>query len=530
VAVSLTHADVAAAAADVPAIEAGADVLEFRVDLLADRGPDAVRRQFAALRRAAAGPLLWTVRTRGQGGAFDGPVAELFALLALGVRLGSEFVDVEGCWPVAARMVLARGKGLSRLVASFHDFDEARFYPADALLAVLESLRHDGLADVVKAAVRTARPEQVSAVAEAVARFRAAHAGDPGGGAAAVGLCMGAEGRLSRVASPYLTFCTHPLLPGAAAPGQLPAAEVRRLRAELGLSPPRRRFLLFGSPIAKSASPAMHNAAFAALGLAGWEYGRCETADPAAALAAIREAGFGGGSVTMPLKEALLPHMDLLTDAARRIGAVNTITAREPATGGGPAVLVGDNTDWLAIRRLVEDRVAVRRLRAGGGQRALLIGAGGTARAAMYALGRVAGLEGPVLVYNRTAARAAALAAEFGGEAVADLGAVGPVGVVVSTLPPEAHDAVPDRVFQGRPVVLDASYLPGGAPLARRARAAGCELVVGPHMLFEQVAACKPPHTRAHTHRRRPHPTAPTRRSAPRVVGVGAGSGRSLGG
>ena len=220
---------------------------------------------------------------------------------------------------------------------------------------------------------------------------------------------------------------------------------MRRLRHELGLAPAARAFFLFGSPIAKSASPAMHNAAFRALGLApGWDYGRLETTDPAVAIAAMRAAGFGGGSVTMPLKEALLAAVDALSPAARRIGAINTVTARA-AAGGGAAVLVGDNTDWIAIHRLVEDRLAVRRLRAGGGQRALLVGAGGTARAAMYALGRVAGLEGPVLVYNRTAERARALAAEFGGEAVTDLAAVGPVGVVVRVcararvrLPPHA--------------------------------------------------------------------------------------------
>ncbi len=113
----------------------------------------------------------------------------------------------------------------------------------------------------------------------------------------------------------------------------------------------------------------------------------------------------------MPLKEALLAEVDVLFPAARRVGAINTVTARTAAggTGGaggaGGAVLLGNNTDWLAIRRLVEDRLTMRRLRAGGGQWALLVGAGGTVRAG-YAPGRVAGLEDTVHVYNRTAERA----------------------------------------------------------------------------------------------------------------------------
>ena len=57
----------------------------------------------------------------------------------------------------------------------------------------------------------------------------------------------------------------------------------------------------------------------------------------------------------------------------------------------------------------------------------------------------------------------------------------------MSTIPPEAHESVPASLLAGRPVVLDASYLPGGAPLARRARVAGCDVIEGPHMLFEQA-------------------------------------------
>ena len=59
-----------------------------------------------------------------QGGAFEGTEAELFELPGLGVRLGCELVDVEGCWGAAARAALARDKGLSLIVASFHDFSD----------------------------------------------------------------------------------------------------------------------------------------------------------------------------------------------------------------------------------------------------------------------------------------------------------------------------------------------------------------------------------------------------------------------
>ena len=85
------------------------------------------------------------------------------------------------------------------------------------------------------------------------------------------------------IGAEYLTFSTHPKMPGKAAPGQIVAEEVRRLKVELGLLPSGLEFFLFGSPIAKSASPAMHNAAFEACGL-DWTYGRCETEDVSACI------------------------------------------------------------------------------------------------------------------------------------------------------------------------------------------------------------------------------------------------------
>mmetsp|Transcript_6207 Transcript_6207/g.12024 ORF Transcript_6207/g.12024 Transcript_6207/m.12024 type:complete len:359 (+) Transcript_6207:3-1079(+) len=304
-------------------------------------------------------------------------------------------------------------------------------------------------------------------------------------GMPAVGLCMGAAGKQSRVNNNFLTFSTHPLMPGAAAPGQLFSSEVKRLRAELGLTPAVRTFFLFGSPIAKSASPAMHNAAFQALGISGWTYDRCETTSVDEALKVINSEEFGGGSVTMPLKEQIMAHMTELSDSARRIAAVNTITIRNLADG--TRVLVGDNTDWVAVRNLVQDKVCSRRLRTGQDCTAVLVGAGGTAKAAMYALCKTKGVKKPILIYNRTASRGEALANEFGAKSVSTLEGLSDIGVIVSTIPPEGHEAIPETLLAGNPIMLDASYMPGGAPLTKRAQAAGCDVIVGPHMLFEQA-------------------------------------------
>ena len=378
--ISLTYPDLRAAAQSIPEIEKGADVLEMRVDLLAPalRSPTAIRQQWAALRRVSSLPIIWTVRSQGQGGAFEGTEDEMVALLQLGVRLGADFVDVEGCWSTKAKQAILSSKSGARIILSYHDFTD-KYYSAQQLGKVFVSLHCGGAADVVKVAIKTSKPSQMTEMEYAIMTFRAANPATP-----AVGLCMGAAGKLSRVSNRFLTFSTHPLLPGTAAPGQLTAEEIHKLKIELGLLPGTRKFYLFGSPIAKSASPAMHNAAFQAQGLTGYVYDRLETTDVSVALEAIAAPDFGGGSVTMPLKEELLPHMGMLSDSARRIGAVNTVTARVAADGS--RLLVGDNTDWVAIHRLVEERVALRRKKGEVGQRALLVGAGGTAKAAMYAL------------------------------------------------------------------------------------------------------------------------------------------------
>jgi shikimate 5-dehydrogenase len=115
----------------------------------------------------------------------------------------------------------------------------------------------------------------------------------------------------------------------------------------------------------------------------------------------------------------------------------------------------------------------------------------------MYALSKVKGIEKPVMIYNRTTSRAEALATEFGAQVVTSLEGLDKIGVIVSTIPPEGAAAVPDSLLVERPIMLDASYMPGGAPLSNRAKAHGCDLIVGPHMLFEQATyqvgpACLP--------------------------------------
>jgi shikimate dehydrogenase len=243
---------------------------------------------------------------------------------------------------------------------------------------------------------------------------------------------------------------------------------------------------IIGDPVAHSRSPAMHNAAFAALGL-DWVYVPLpvRAAEVAAAVAAVRALGLAGINVTVPHKETVLPHLDALTPLARRVGAVNTIVNRDGR-------LLGDNTDVHGFAMtLRQQRIRLR------GRHVLLIGAGGAARSVLTAVTE-AGAE-RITIANRTAARAAALSRRVRGprrqvvplKALGDTALLADVSLVVNTtslglhagdFPPLAANASPATCL-----FVDLLYGRETAFL-RVARRAGRRVADGGEMLLHQGA------------------------------------------
>jgi len=250
-------------------------------------------------------------------------------------------------------------------------------------------------------------------------------------------------------------------------------------------------FLLFGSSITHSPSPLLHNTGFGACdGLSDkFRYSKLDTTDIAAVGAAVREANFGGGSVTIPHKERVQPFLDSQSDAAIAIGAVNTIVVRHPnsCSGRNKKHLHGDNTDWVAIRDLVRERMVASTNR-NGKQVVLVVGAGGTALAACYASQK---LPQPVelIVANRTFTKAEAVANKFGGRAVSidlDPTHVPAIDVVICTVPASAKFKLPVHLLATKPIVLSAAYKPDVTTIIAQAQQAGCPYILGAQMLVEQ--------------------------------------------
>ncbi len=235
-----------------------------------------------------------------------------------------------------------------------------------------------------------------------------------------------------------------------------------------------------------SRSPLMHNAALAALGL-DWVYVPFDVApeNVEAALAGIRALGMVGVNVTVPLKEAVLPYLDESSDTVRQIGSANTVICRDGR-------LYGDSTDGAGFLRALQDAG-----QSPDNRQALVLGAGGSARAVAFAL---ASRGTYCKITNRTAERAEALAADISlwfpgmAEAVGWGGDAGVFELIVNTTslgmqPREAEmPSLPPGVFDGRPFVYDLIYAPAKTRLLQAAEEAGCATANGVGMLVQQGA------------------------------------------
>ncbi len=244
-----------------------------------------------------------------------------------------------------------------------------------------------------------------------------------------------------------------------------------------------RRAAVLGSPIRHSLSPVLHEAAYQALGLQGWHYGKIEC-DEAALPGLVASMGpeWAGLSLTMPLKRVALEVADQLSPLAEAVGAANTLVF------GAARGWRADNTDVagivLALREAGLDRV----------EQAVILGAGGTAQAALAAV-RELGHQTPiVLVRNlartgelRETAERLGMQPEISGSLFTE--PLPPADLVISTLPGGAADSLSVTRWKPDTTVLDVVYAPWPTPFARSARDVGCPVVSGLSVLLYQAVA-----------------------------------------
>lgn len=254
-----------------------------------------------------------------------------------------------------------------------------------------------------------------------------------------------------------------------------------------------RRAAVLGSPIGHSLSPVLHLAAYDALGL-DWAYEaiECDEAALPATFARIRAADdppYAGLSVTMPLKSAMLAHVDEVAPSALRVGVANTVVF----TGDGS---IGHNTDVDGLLKSFDEAGIT-----GAPESIAVLGAGGTARAVLAAVASRGGVVARVLL--RDPARGAALAA-LGAELGIDVELLpmadaarllGAADLVVNTTPAGAVDALAAEPWPHGVPFIDVLYAPWPTPLAAAASAAGSVVVGGLVVLVAQAAVQVELHT-----------------------------------
>ncbi len=434
---------------------AGADAVELRLDLHDDPDP-------APFLSSKSLPVVVTVRPAWEGGRWSRSEDDRIALLRDAARGGADWVDVE------FKAYKDFDRGAARLIVSWHEPAGMPARPAEALRKV-EALGPD----LAKLAFLARGTEDVLACRELQ---RSAT------GAAAV-VPMGDWGEPLRLLyRRYGAFATWAAVSPelATAPGQ-PTLEqlVKEYRAK-AVDEETKVYAVIGDPVAHSQSPRLFNRIFQELGINA-RYVKVRLDDAARLRRTVEGLSLSGMSVTIPHKEAAVAQLDAPDEVVKEIGAVNAVVAREGR-------LEGHNTDVQGAMEAL--RAAATRKWSHGvyGMRALVLGAGGVARAIAW------GLKGDgarVTVANRNFDRAKALGESLGvdylpwerrTEARPQVLANGTsVGMGADESPYPAEFLKRDQV------VLDAVYTPRNTRLVREARAAGAEVADGVEMFLKQA-------------------------------------------
>jgi shikimate dehydrogenase len=236
--------------------------------------------------------------------------------------------------------------------------------------------------------------------------------------------------------------------------------------------------MVIGDPVGHSLSPQMHNTGYEALGIDNqFVYVAClvDVNVLENFVKGVRAMNIRGVSCTIPHKMAVMPYLDEIDEVAKKIGAVNTIVNDNRR-------LIGYNTDWLGILTPLEKITKLN------GKTVAIIGAGGAARAAAYA---VTSKRAKLAIYNRTLQKAKELSDEFGGVAFSldMLENIANADIIINTtsvgLKNKNETVLPKKLISKNKIIFDAVY-GDGTQLLKDAKEKGAQTIAGIEMLLHQ--------------------------------------------
>ena len=441
--------------------------LEFRLDYL-DKPLGAMAKIQQFLEDNTAATVIATCRRAENGGRFAGSVTAEVDVLCKAAQAGCQMMDLELESAEAVKkgeLAKLRETGAG-LILSHHDFE--RTGDLDAIRKRMEPFAPDFMKIVPTAKTLI---DNVTLLRFVERMSDQAHV---------IGLCMGDAGVISRVlalrAGSEFTFAAA-TAGEETGPGQMAARTLVETYRVEEVDAATKVYGVAGDPVGKSLSPVMMNTAFRRETVNA-VYLALQTASVEDLVALVKQIPIQGVSVTMPHKQAILPHLEHMDPLSKKIGAANTILRAQDGK------LYGFNTDVSGIVVPLEKRLPLK------GAKVLVLGAGGSGRAAVFGL-RDRGAD--VFLLNRTAETAARLARQAGAKVIkreavpktsfdvivnaTPVGMAGQNGVPIVT----ADDLKTKYVF-------DLVYNPIDTPLIRLARQQGIPVITGVEMFVQQGA------------------------------------------
>jgi 3-dehydroquinate dehydratase/shikimate dehydrogenase len=410
--------------------------------------------------------VIATCRRASHGGKFRGSLAAQVDVLIKAAANGGQFVDLELESAAALKSKdLDRLRAAAAVILSFHDFRATRkldevfqkmvAFPADfyKVVSTAKTL-YDNVA-MMKFLERQSEKHSV------------------------IGLCMGEQGIISRVlcvrAGSVFTFASA-AAGEETAPGQIAARTLHDTYRIDQVDAATKVYGVVGDPVAHSLSPLMMNTAFRRENVNG-VYLALHATKLSDLLACVRDIPLHGLSITMPYKQEIIPHLDKTDAVTEKIGACNTVIRAQDGK------LYGYNTDVAGVVRPLEQRLHL------AGARVLVVGAGGSARAAVFGL-KERGAE--VFIMNRTTSVGQKLARQSRAKFLSRTQMRGlqfdvivnatPVGMGGAKTSPLSAQELNARIL------FEMVYTPAETKLVKLARAKGMQVITGVEMFVQQGA------------------------------------------
>lgn len=434
-----------------------AGIVELRLDRFSALDIAALEQ----LRSTYAIPMIFTLRSASQGGSYKGSEEERLADLRRLADLEPEYLDLEDDIPLEFVQEIAAQHPRIQLIISHHNFKET---PSD--LDALYQQMCETPGSYYKIAVKAnSSLDALRLLAWAQGKERV------------IAVSMGELGQISRVLAPVVgSGLSYAALDAqqATAPGQLSMQILEERYRYSALKPTTAICALIGDPVSLSISDETHNQLMGAFNLdAVYVKILIKEAEVPQFLQLAKLLPFRGVSVTMPLKETVIPELDQIDQKAQEIGAVNTLCLND-------GQIKGYNTDGMGTLNAIEQRISVR------GKHLVVIGAGGSAKAIAYeALRRGA----DVTIVNRSPDKAIQLAAQLGcrGYGLDQMATLYQTGydVLINTTPDQMP--IDPAYMLPHTVTMDIKTKPKETLFLQHARSIGCPIVYGYELFVGQA-------------------------------------------